>query len=224
MNLHIQFNERVIERVKSQGISTENMGSALFVLFALYEQRIDLLDLFDDTNKEKRALILYQTLERKGLIEKTDETEQEHYRLSEKGIDLINFVKAQFTQDTGVTTQTLMPALSTENVSAWIKKYIDLFPAEKVGGRYLRTNITECTDRMRWFIKTYPYTMDIILKATEDYLSSQALSKDGHMYTVNSSYFIFKGRNRHERTSGLATWCERVGDSEPISDISSKLV
>jgi hypothetical protein len=230
MNLNIQFNARIIDRAREEGISVEVMGSALLILFALYEKRIDLLDRFDDSNKERRALLLYQTLNRKGLLEKTPEDEDEHYRLTEKGTILVQYIRAQYQEETQSTetdlSNTLLEAATTEDVKSWIKQYIKIFPEGKYSGRYLRTNEMECADRMRWFIKAFPYTRDMILSATRSYISAQSESKDGHTYTQNSSYFIFKGRNKHERTSGLATWCERAisGETEDISDISSKLV
>jgi hypothetical protein len=230
-NLHIQINESIIDRYKSYGLSVDYLGSVLFILIGLYEEEYELLDSFDDGNKERRALILYQYLDRKGFLER-DEDNDTIYSLTERGVEFVSFCKSQMPKgeskpigpnhevdQSQVTTKNLLSVAVqeetnslNEDVSEWIQQWIDLFPEGKVEGRYLRTNRNECADRMRWFIKTYNFGKHTIFEATKFYLNSQESSSSGHTYTRNSSYFIFKGRSKQDRISDLATWCQRVKD------------
>lgn len=207
--LNLQITNTTIELYKKEKLNFEYFGTVLFILHALYNNQIDLLEEFDGANENKQVLILYRYLVRKNLIEETEDEEQ-IYTLTNQGID---FVKStipgtpiKVTPEIKVETT----VVKIEDVSEWVQDWINLFPQEKVEGRYLRSSKFECTDRLRWFIKEYQFNKDTIFKATKEYLKSQVNSNTGHMYTRNASYFIFKGRSKQDRTSDLATWCERV--------------
>jgi hypothetical protein len=94
-SIEIQFNKNIIDKVRSYNFQVDQLGSILFVLFALYEGKIDLLDEFDDSNKQKRALFLYKELELKDLLTSSKEEDNTIYVLTQKGIDLIEFIKEQ---------------------------------------------------------------------------------------------------------------------------------
>jgi hypothetical protein len=221
-NLHIQINQNILDRYKTYGLSLEYLGSVLLILLGLYEEEYELLDSYDDGNKERQVMLLYQYLDRKGLIERSED--DTIYILTETGVDFIKFVKSEYenasaifeTELTNPVTEGLREnAVSkpvTQDVSQWIESWINLFPSGKFQGRYLRTNKTECADRMRWFLKNYGFDKDTIFRATKVYLETQEQSQTGHTYTRNTSYFIFKGRSKHDRTSDLATWCQKVKD------------
>lgn len=249
--MSIIVNTEIIKRYRNYGLSLDYLGSVIFLLLALYEEDYDLLDAFDDGNKERRVLLIYQTLYRKGFLECNDD--ETIYNLTEKGIDFIKYIKSfddgntngssdrvtsgfdkvssrgineslegnqqsvtatgQSGEDQSQEVRGEEPRSSSEDVSTWIEAWINLFPKEKMQGRYLRTNKHECADRMRWFMKEYAYDMPTIFKATKLYIESQETSPQGHTFTRNSSYFIFKGRTKADRTSDLATWCQRVLDS-----------
>lgn len=243
------INKEIIKRYRDYGLSLDYLGSVIFLLLALYEEDYDILDTFDDGNKERTVLTLYQTLYRRGFLEANDE--ETIYNLTDKGIDFVEYInsfygkrdakdarsdvrneqdnrephghstnpeeadRGSISQDreTGTRASTQVRGeKSAPDVSEWIEAWIELFPREKIQGRYLRTNKHECADRMRWFMKEYSYDMDTIFKATSLYLETQELSPSGHTFTRNTSYFIFKGRSKSDRTSDLATWCQRALD------------
>lgn len=213
-DLQIQINEDIILRFIDEKLNLEHLGSILFILTALYEGRVDLLDIYDDSNKEKRVLILYRYLVRKGLIEEKSDDET-LYELTEKGAALVKFVK---------TERKEKEKTETKGVEDWVQDWINLFPEGKVEGRYLRSGKLECADRLTWFIKNYGYDKDTIIEATKRYLESQQNSPSGHMYTRNANYFIFKGRSKQDRTSDLATWCQIVQENPIQEDPFNKLV
>src|SRR5690348_9660840 len=91
MNLQIQINEKIIKRYKDYGLSVDYLGSVLIILFALYEGEIDILNAMDDGNKERRIVMLYQYLTRRGFLEPSDDT---LYVLTERGIEFIKFCES----------------------------------------------------------------------------------------------------------------------------------
>jgi hypothetical protein len=226
----IEVNKNTIERYKSHELSPEYFGTVILILNSLYKEDYDFLDTLDDANKQRSIIMLYQYLIRKGFLEYIDEDDGDevNYRLTERAVEFLSYIN---NIEPVVTKKDVVVPVSikdkSEPVESWITSWIDLFPKGSVGGRYLRTKDTECADRMIWFIKEYGYDRDTIFKATKAYIQTQENSSSGHMYTRNSSYFIFKGRSKHDRTSDLATWCERVknGDIEEIeNDAFNKLV
>lgn len=205
VNVHLN----ILEKCKQKGITVDIMGSVLLVLSALYLEKYDILDAFDDGNKEKRALLIYQTLLRKGLIEETDATDKVIYQLTKDGLSFIENVKQELEQPKEKKETTEQ---TKDDIESWIKEWIHLFPESKVNGRYLRSNSKECLEKMKWFIKTYGFDKTVIFEATRQYLFTQEQSASGHAFTRNSTYFISKnqGRSQSDKSSDLATWCELI--------------
>lgn len=203
----ITVNQEIVSRYKAEKLSIEYLGCVLIILLAVYEQDIKLLDAMDEGNKDRSMLTLYQYLCRKKLLEEADEVSPYLYQLTEKGVDLVNFLESQAVN---IKEEEKSTEKNTEEVKDWISTYISLFPEEIIYGRYLRSSPRECIDRMQWFMKKYKYSKQTILKATADYIDSQSSSPDGHKFTTGSNYFIFKGKDSVDRASGLAAWCERA--------------
>jgi hypothetical protein len=221
-NLEIQFTTEIIKKVKSLHFQADQIGSVLFVLFGLYENRTDLLDEFDDYNKQKRAIILYKEMEMKKLVTRSEDDSDEDapiYILSKEGTELVEFIKTQFTKNHEVITSETI-AISgvdqiketikdNENVEEWIKEWVDIFPRGiRSGGRLLRGDTPSCLRKMRVFLREYPYSKDIILEATRKYL--QAKEAENFAYTRCAVYFIFRVEAGSGKISDLATWCEQV--------------
>lgn len=211
MNLRLEYNEEIIKRLKAYDISTDFLGSSFFVLHALWKNRIDLLDCMDDSMKERRMVILYRQLERKGLLQPSQE---KFYELTQKGRKLTEFLEDQFDKLHLDVEQ--VEVLQKEDVDMWIKDYIEIFPRGVHSNKILRSNIKDVTKRMDEFTREYGYPKDLILKATKKYISEREEAQDNHTFTINSLYFITKGLGAG-RKSELANWCERIlaeGDSE----------
>lgn len=112
------------------------------------------------------------------------------------------------------TTKQIMDSLG-DDFSINILKYRDLFPKGAVAGRTLRSSTQDISQRMKWFMQTYPqYTWDNILAATENYLRN--LNENNKMeYCKTASYFIKKDDKNKMTVSSLAEWCEAETDQEP---------
>lgn len=212
-NFHIQLNESIINRLKQERISNDKMISVYVILKALYEKKEELLDILDDSNKEKTMLILYKQLEFKGLIEKTKtEEEANHYMLTNRGVSLIDYILSEYETKKILKKEEKQIEKNETDVESWIKDWIKIFPEGKHNNRYLRSNSKECCEKMKSFINNYNFEKDVIFEATQAYISNQEQSPDGHTYTRNSSNFISKSvtRAKEDKVSDLATWCEII--------------
>lgn len=216
-NLKIQLNASIIQRLKSHDLYVDHMGTCLAIMLALQEKRYDLLDEFDDSNRNKRAILIYRQLELRGFLEPAVE---HHFRLTKKAEVLLDFVRSEYIKDgEEFTIETLdqveeIPVRHepVETVSDWINDYISIFPDA------FRDHPKIATKRMEEFINQYGYDKQTILGATRMYISEQENSPSGHQYTRRSIYFIYKGVGSAQ-ICDLATWCKKYVDKGKTTDL-----
>ena len=213
MNIQLEVNKKVLDKIKEDNIPLNLAGSVLLILMALYHDNYRFLEEFSDESREKHVMLLFQMLLRKGYIREATiaEMDEELYKLTDKGKNFIQFAEA---------VSLIVKNTDEDDLENWIKEYNSLFPEPVRGQRNLRGDEGSCMKRMEWFLKKYKYTKEHILAATEEYINSQAASSDGHKYTVTSDYFIKKGTGT-EMTSRLAQACESYGpnDLTPKQDL-----
>jgi len=100
-------------------------------------------------------------------------------------------------------------SVSTELTTEMITQYLNLFPSKKLpSGKPARVAHKNVENAFKWFLKTYDYSWDIILKATAYYVDSY--EKNGYLYMRNSQYFISKVSPDKSRESELANYCEII--------------
>jgi hypothetical protein len=94
---------------------------------------------------------------------------------------------------------------SDEDVDSWLDSWYDLWPiGVKSGGYYLKSDKVGSARKMKRFFRNYPnYTMELIFKATENYLAEQSIK--GYQYSKLAPYFIYK-----DGLSVLAGECEHL--------------
>lgn len=206
--MKIYINNDILSRFRDEKISLDYVGTTIAILICLYERNYDLLDAIDDKSKSKRLQLLYRYLVTRNMIELADENEESLYVLTEKGSALTAFILSFNENEMEVRQECISEIMDVEQkVEEWINEYIDIFPEGKYFGRTLKMHPSDCIGRMKWFIKTYGYNKDQILQATKNYINAKRESPDGHKYTKNAAYFIYKGREAIDRISDLATEC-----------------
>jgi hypothetical protein len=218
-NLEIQFSPVIIKQVKALNFQVDQLGSVLFILFSLYENRLDLLDEFDDYNLQKRAIILYKELELKGLIEEAEEGEEGYFTLTQEGIKLVEFIKGEFTKSNEQVTsekiavsgvENLKDAIASDDVDSWIDSWVELFPrGVRTFGKLVRSDKQSCLRKMRVFMKEYGYDKDTIMTATRKYVKVK--EDDGYRAMRCAVYFIYRVETSlRDKVSDLAAYCEEV--------------
>lgn len=221
MMIEIQFNRNIIKRIKSFNFQVDQIGSIMFILFGLYEQKFDLLDEFDDYNKQRRALLLYKEMEIRELLVQNEDAERgtPHFTLSKAGIELVEFIKNEFVKTTHEEINTEKIAVlgvdaktNSEDPEDWIDEWMNIFPVGlKTGGRLVRGDKPSCIRKLKVFMKEYKYTKDQILAATTAYIKSK--EQDNFNFTRCAVYFIYRiDGTKNDRVSDLAAWCEHIQD------------
>lgn len=123
-------------------------------------------------------------------------------RLTSESIELLSRIELLFKQNKKKKENIL-----GENYEIQIEKYRMLFPTGKLpSNKPARQPASELKTKFIWFFANYPYTWEIILKATENYIEEYRAT--GFMYMRSSAYFISKQDNNKAITSELAAFCE----------------
>ncbi len=212
--VQIEINDSVIDRMKKENIVMDLMGTTMLILKALFEDKPELLDHADDSNKERRMNVLYMQLTRRGLLERDAESVC-HYKLTPRGNELITYLMEQ--QVTEIKAEGLVPIseIELESCEGWIHEYVSIFPDVPDGERPIRMHVHTAINKMNAFIKRFKYTKETILAATRAYIDYQEQDGEGHKYTINSNNFISKNPSRYANyESALATWCQRWLDTQ----------
>lgn len=226
--MKIYINKEILQRLREEEINLDYVGTVLIILTCLYQGDYETLDNIDDNNTSKRLLLLYRYLYRKDYLEiPAAGTEPNiHYILTAKGHELIKFALS-FENDE--IHKEMLPEIMEieqipnqnieENPDDWIIDWLDLFPSGVHRGRSLKTNRKDCTERMQWFLKNYPYTRNEIMEATKRYIDGYASGMDKFDFMRNSTYFIYKG-HASDRISDLASACEMLKSKPTINNFN----
>lgn len=191
MTISLILNKQVIDVLRKYSVSIDQ----LFILLALYDEAIPLLDAYDGDNTSIKVLIEeYQPLHIHGFIRYTGPESSRVYELDDAGKNLVESVRILFEEPDGEKqTNALVKNLSSQ--------YLSLWPSMRLpSGVASRVSIVEIEKKLKSFINTYRtplkkeygirLTGDLILIATKNYIDRFVPAK--YMYMVNSSYFIQK--------------------------------
>lgn len=211
MNIELTIDKNCIDKIRAYKISTELIPLTVLILKALYQSNLEILNVLDDENKQKRMMLMYLTLIRLDLIESSIEEEVSLYTLTKKGVDLITSIQPDLLIKKEVKEVVVTEEPTLEDLS-WISEWIELFPPRQYGRTY-RHHFKDVYPRMKEFIKQYGFDKEVIIEATKKYIKDQENSDQGHKYTMESLYFIFKGKGS-EKASKLASCCLEYLDSK----------
>lgn len=105
--------------------------------------------------------------------------------------------------------------VDSNSIESWIEDFVNLFPkGVRTGGYLVKSDKISCLKKMEQFTKLYPYSKEIILEATRNYINRKEL--EGYKYMKLAKYFIL-----HDKSSELAAECEFIVDNNTNSNIST---
>jgi hypothetical protein len=219
--MNIKTSKAIIHRMRELGISMRDMHSAIFVLLALYNDEIDLLDFADQENKEKTLLSLYKHLAIKELLQE-DKAGAIHFKLTKLGESIAEFLSEEIEH----TIEEEIKHQESNNPEDWITDYIKLFPEGKPYGRPYRISKSECLPKMLKFLDRFATTKEEVLAATEMWINSYKNSADGIEKMRDSRYFISKEIPGKGIVSDLETAIEMYRDTKdnPIQNFNKNLM
>ena len=190
-NIHLVINHRVLDVLKRYDLNINQ----LFILLAMYDDAIGLLDVYDDNFGSRKILVEdYQHLHIHGFLKIPSAGAGPVYQLDEQGKTFVEQIRVLFE----------IPE-EERQVEANLKKlatdYLELWPRIKFpSGVYARVSSVEIEKKLKAFLRVYtaPFkrdyqiklTPELILEATKSYVTRFA--KKNYEYAVNSSYFIQK--------------------------------
>jgi len=205
MQVNIQFNKDIISKLKEHEIYPDISGSVMFVLIAIAENKIELLDHADDMNKARKMFLLYTFLERRGFLYRTDNSEFIAYNLTAKGVSLVKYLKEAFNDE--LSAESFIEErviVEEESVDNWALEYVSLFPRHKTAHE---KTIPKRFDK---FFKEFPEyaSKELILNATKYYIEENRKKDENLTYIREANYFIWKAENG-SIVYDLATWCQK---------------
>jgi len=209
--INIQFNKNVIAELKKHDIPADLSGTVMFVLLCMDERKEYLLDLIDDSSRQKRMLILYRFMFRRDfLVESSEKNAQYLYKISKKGLELVKILRNAFSDE--VSAEDLLEPRIEDKVaiqakemtlSEFCERYAQLFPRTHT----VNPKIAEI--RFARFLKEFPeYNFNLILNAVAEYIKEFSNSETGTKYMKTAKYLIWKLENK-EVTFDLATVCHQ---------------
>lgn len=187
----ITVNDKVLELLKEEDLDINQ----LFIMLAMDENKIPLLDKYDNNNEKKKVLILeYQDLQIHGFLAASGPESTVMFDITDKGREFVCLIKGYFDDQ----EEEKESAAELRKLAA---DYLEVFPKIKLpSGKYARVASPEIEKKLSTFKKKYkPYfkksfdtqlTNEEILQATKNYVNRYA--KTGYLYMVTSSYFIQK--------------------------------
>ena len=226
-----RLSNEVITQFKSDFITSNNMGTTLLILLALYNEDYKFLDDLDDSNKDKKMILLYRDLVYKGYLYENEDNEDSsnvHFGLTKKAIDLVNSVEDKpepkneaieiaksYIDNSKLVEIEEFEEKEEKDVDPfrkWVYDWVNLFPKRRADGYPMR-NKGVCVNKMEKFLKIphhAEYTKDVILKATKLYLQEQ--EQNGWKYTLLAGNFIYKAEKGRGNVidSTLATYCDLI--------------
>lgn len=200
-SLSIVLNQDVITTLRANELNVNHMC----VLLALYEDYLELLDIYDSKNTWPDALMSYQYLHRLGFVDSS--TDGQIYKISEKGIELIELIKTKFYDEIEGEVEIVQTEDKGLTFDAFVEKYIEIFPKQRLpSGMPARGNKPDIIKKMKSFLREYKFSRDEILKATQLYV--ERFSASNYLYMATAEYFIHK----KDRGSLLASEINALND------------
>lgn len=213
--MKLNINANMVTAMRELGLQTDYIGSCLLVLECMMNGNFDVLDAFDDHNKNKHSLTIYKELEKVGFVKRTPQGKN-NFALTDEGILVLNRLNEGYR----VEVKEEVPV-----VDDWIEQFRLLWVDPETNRFYmtpdrrsLGASVKDLSNRMKKFLSEYreiftslPNDLTpekVILKATESYIDE--FKKVKFAYAKDAFNFIMKqeGKTKDTIKSLLATNCE----------------
>ena len=160
-------------------------------------------------------LCLYQNQKPVNVNLKLELIKLDSLELTKKGeLTALGFEKAETLSNINdfikILNKTKTYKLSEQDILK-IKEYREIFPKGLLPSGYpARVQIKELEKKLTWFLDTYEYDWETIMKATKKYVNQYEASN--YTYMKTSSYFISK-LEKNGLVSTLASYCDMIVDA-----------
>lgn len=154
----------------------------------------------------------HNTLLEMKLVTMTPQGGHMQFEMTKEGEAVLKKVEKLFSpQKKGTPAQILGDGYQEK-----IQQYLEIFPKIKLpSGKAARSDKKNVETALAWFVSTYDYSWDIILKATQNYVAEYELKN--YMYMQTSQYFIRKQQSDKSWGSELANRCSEIATGSVIA-------
>lgn len=209
----LKLEKNTINLIKSLGFKSNEVGSVLFIIIALNDGEINLLDEFDEETSDKSALLLYKNLEVRGILEKDKREDKiSTYMLTFQGQELADTLCK-------CDSSPIVVPCKEEDLNEWVETWRELWKDDRGvsyrwDNRALLGSQRDTFIKMQRFLADYNYLFKklpegltprgAIIGATEAYLNQH--KKVAFYMCKTSNNFISKqeGKTRDTIQSILA--------------------
>lgn len=180
---------RMFQNIVTQGLSP----NSFYTLLSIYNK---------EAPKKVNLELELRSLEGAGYIADR--------RITQKGIDLVKELSEKYKTDK--QGNLVKVKKFTEEQMAKVTEYREIFPKGILpSGQPSRVPLKELEKKFLWFLLTYDYSWETILKATKKYVSEYAAKNYEYMKT--SGYFVSK-TEKGAIVSTLASYCDMIEDGD----------
>lgn len=150
-----------------------------------------------------------QSLERKGLVRRlspgVEDFDWDNYVVTEAGNVVYEDCLAWVKEPVSIVDVVAVECTDDE-LRSLVDAFVELWPpdARNINGDKLIGHAPDIEKKLKAFVKKYKFTQDVILRATQNYLSRQRTQ--GYAYCNQAHYFISK-----DGISKLAGECDLAG-------------
>ena len=137
--VYLTVNDKVLELLKEEGLDINQ----LFIMLAMYEDKIQLLDKYDEHNEKKKVLILeYQDLQIHGFLAASGPESTVTFDITDKGREFVCLIKGYFDDQ----EEEKESAAELRKLAA---DYLEVFPKIKLpSGKYARVASPEIEKKL----------------------------------------------------------------------------
>lgn len=186
--------QKLLEKIVENNISP----NGLYLLYCI-----------ENKNKPKH---INENLELRLLV--ADGFINSDFEITDKGNSILDRIDASYEISEDNTKIKKKDGLTKQDKDN-IVLYREMFPKGNLpSGSPSRISVKELEKKFLWFLKTYEYSWETILKATKKYISQY--EPDGYKFMKNSGYFISKTGLDRNPVSALANYCDMVLDGDDI--------
>lgn len=181
----------------------------MFTLVCFGTNQLDLIKTFLYGRSGDQCTAFMQSMERKGLMRKlspgVEDFDWDNYEVTEEGNTVYEDCEYAFREAEIYMPEFPAAIIEVEESEAdtIAVAFLALWPenTRNTNGDKVKSTLIDVKKKMGQFLRKYRFDKDVILSATERYLSRQRAQ--GYAYCQQAMYFIMK-----DGTSKLATECE----------------
>lgn len=222
-SLSFKIDSEVIELLKQNQLSIDD----LFVLLALDEMKIDLLNTYDRENRDEKVILSYQRLQRRGFLNEDESTSTIIYTLTEFAKELVRKYRGGDSPRKIAVKAPSKSKYSHLSLDEQFKILWEAYPSTSKNDRFpskhyrvLRDSSSKAKDALRKVLAEGKYNLDDILTGLTHEVEVRKSNRKQNDFEYMSAITAWLNQQR------FVSWLEdakenqlKAGDANPFETI-----